>query len=351
MSSAHRAYIPTNAHSNQYILAEIKTNDEFYQAFASVEDCYARLSQRFFRAAEDASLHNVHFIANDKLPVVRYHTEFLAFQTERQILFFYNPLYHEAQNQFIKPDHKARKIRLLFLATGTDLRANSAEFHKKVQRVLKTFKSDLPDVAVDFKVRDHQHLSFDLFAADKDHRETYAYKLRSLPARYEKRQCALPEQSGGLTYVTTSIPLSRRIKFHLKLTDHNYSALYSRIEQAFATVCSEQGLDHVAFVANGRSPLVRSRKVDISESNDELQKISFDTSTPSKPVVFWEEDKLVESLNFIFVASDDDNTQWGYGRFVNHVQTALTRLAKEIGVQPECDDVTVRFYQHISYYL
>lgn len=351
MSSAHRAYIPTNAHSNQYILAEIKTNDEFYQQFSSPEDCYAKLSQRFFRLAEDASLHNVHFIANDKLPVVRYHTEFLSFQTERQILFFYNPRYHEAQNQFLKNGHKARKIRLLFLATGTELRANSAEFHRKVQRVLQAFKADLPNIALDLKVRDHQHLSFDLFAADKNHRETYAYKLRSLPARYEKRQCHLPEHHGALTYVTTSIPLSRRIKFHLKLNDHQYSSLYTRIQQAFEKVCEEQGLDHVAFVANGKTPLIRSRKVDICESNQELQKISFDTSSPSKPVIFWEEDKLVESLNFIFVASDDDNTQWGYGRFVNRIQSALTLLAKEIGVQPDNDDVIVRFYQHISYYL
>ncbi|RUO33359.1 DUF3083 family protein [Aliidiomarina soli] len=352
MSTAHRAYIPTNAHSNQYVLVELKPSDEFYQTFKSPEACYDKLSRLFFRLAEDESLSNVHFIANDKLPVVRYHSEYYCFQTQKQMLFFYNPKYHEAQNAFIKPDYKARKIRLLFLATGSDIRANSAQFHRRVHRLIKHFKAELPDLPLELKVRDHQHLSYDLFARDKGHKETYAYKLRSLYARYEKRNCDLPQPRSELTYATVALPLSRRLKQNLKLHDHDYGAMYKRIETVFTDVCEKHGIAHRAFVANGKTPLVRNSQVDISEQNSELQKMSFDTtSDDAQQLSFYEDDNLVEAVNFIFVAGQHDCHERGYGRFMNRVHEALKDLTGDIKLRPEHDDLIVRFYQHISYIL
>ena len=140
--SKHRVYIPTNARSNQYLLAEIKTDESFYQHFDDAKSCYEQLSQRFFALTDAAGLRNVHMIANDKLPVVRYHVEATHFQTARQILFFYDPLVHEGQNLFITPDYQARKIRLLFLATGPELRAHAAQFHQQVMGVIAQLKAE-----------------------------------------------------------------------------------------------------------------------------------------------------------------------------------------------------------------
>lgn len=350
MNTSHRAYIPTNAHSNQYILAELKPSDEFYQAFSSIEACYDKLSRLFFRLAEDESLNNVHFIANDKLPVVRYHSEYHCFQTEKQMLFFYNPKYHEAQNSFTESGYKARKIRLLFLATGDDIRANSVKFHRRVHRLIKHFKADLPNMPVQIKVRDHQHLSYDLFSYEKGHKETYAYKLRSVYARYEKRQCELPEPRSELTYATVALPLTRRLKQHLKLQGHDYGAMYDKLEQAFSQACQRHHIARHAFVASGKAPLVRNSQVDVTEQNAELQKISFDPGADGEQALsFFDPENLVETVHFIVVAGEQDCHERGYGRFMNHVHKALESMAKELNLRPAHDDLIVRFYQHISY--
>lgn len=350
MNASNRAYIPKKAHSNQYVLAELKPDDSFYQAYGGVEACYEKLSRLFFRLAEDAGLHNIHFIANDKLPVVRYHSEYFCFQTEKQMLFFYNPKYHEAQNLFVKPDYKARKIRLLFLATGEELRANSAEFHKQVHRLLKNFKAELPDAPIQFKIRDHQHLSYDLFSHAKGSKETYAYKLRSLYARYEKRNCDLPQPRQELNYVTVSLPLTRRLKQQLRLQGHDYGKMYERMQSLFFDACEQASISRCAFVANGKAPLIRNSKADVSESNAELQKISFDPATAdAQQLSFWEADNLVETVNFIMVAGDNDHIERSYGRFVNRAHKALEKMAAELGLREAKDDMIVRFYQHISY--
>lgn len=350
MSSKHRAYLPTNAHSNQYILAEIKPSDEFYQAFKSSDHCYDKLSRLFFRLAEDEQLTNVHFIANDKLPVVRFHTEALTFQTDKQILFFYNPNFHEAQNAFIKPDYKARKIRMLFLATGHELRANAATFHSRVRRFMTKFKAELPDIKLDVKVRDHQHLSYDLFAKSKGHKETYAYKLRALYPRYQARKCDMPEKHSEITYVTVTLPLTRRLKHNLKVS-HNTADLYQSLQDSFSNACKGKELNRLAMVANGKTPLVRNSQVDVSEENAELQKISFDPTAAAEPQLlsFWQPDNLVEVAHFIIVAGQEDKTELGYGHFVNRVEAALHSFAKNLALREEKDDVIVRFYQHISY--
>lgn len=84
----HRVYIPTNARANQYLLAEFKPDAAFYQQFDSTEQAYQQLAQQLFSLAEAHGLRNVQLIANDKLPVVRFHQEAYSLQTEKQILFF-----------------------------------------------------------------------------------------------------------------------------------------------------------------------------------------------------------------------------------------------------------------------
>lgn len=346
----HRVYIPTNARSNQYLLAEIKPDAAFYAGFASVADCYQQLAQQLFALMTQYELRNVQLIANDKLPVVRFHEEAYSLQTEKQILFFYNPKYHEGQGVFTTPDYQARKLRVVFLATGEELRSQAALFHSKVVQLLTAWQQQLPGRPA-IKLRDHQQLSYDLFAKTKGHKESYGYKLRGLYPRYKARQCTLPDEHSEITYVTVTLPLTRQLKQHFLTADAtDFSLLYQQLEQRFTAACAGKKLDKLAVVANGLTPVVRNSKWDKVENNRELQKVSFnpDCSEPQL-LSFWQADKLVESAHFIIVADNDDNTEFGYGRFMNQVEEALRSFARQLEIPGDRQDLLVRFYQHISY--
>ncbi|MFN3710494.1 MAG: DUF3083 family protein [Alishewanella aestuarii] len=348
----HRVYISTTARSNQYLLAEFKPDAAFYQQFSSHEACYQQLAQQLFALLPQYDLRNVQLIANDKLPVVRFHQEAYTLQTEKQILFFYNPKYHEGQGIFSQPDYQARKIRVVFLATGEELRSQAAAFHSKVVQCLQAWQQQLPGTPA-LKLRDHQQLSYDLFAKTKGHKESYGYKLRGLYPRYKARHCALPDEHSELTYVTVTLPLTRQLKQQwLAAGAIDFSPLYQQLQQRFVEACAGKKLDRLAIVANGLTPVVRSSKWDQIEQNRELQKISFNPDcTESQLLTFWQADKLVESAHFIIVADKDDNTEFGYGRFMNQVEDALRSFARQLEIPAERQDLIVRFYQHISYIL
>lgn len=350
VSSQHKVYLPANAKSNQYILAEIKATPELYQHYANDQQCYQQLSQQLFSLAEKNGLHNVHLIANDKLPVVRFHTEAFVFQTAEQILFFYNPSYHEAQNLFSQPEHRARKIRLLFLATNDDIRASAAALHQKVQQVLTELQPLLPVQGLKIKIRDHQHISYDLLAKAKGNKESYGYKLRAIAARYKTRQVELPEHS-ALSYAHITLPLSRDLKQLCGIADTlDYSPMYQQLESQLKTAATGKQLNRVAFIANGLTPLVRNSKFDQPETTDELQLIGFDPANQASQFISdWQGDNLVEAVHILVVAGHEDVTEIGFGRFMNQVEAALRSFSTSMGLKGDKQDLIVRFHQHISY--
>lgn len=363
VSSQHKVYIPTSSRDNQYLLAEFSLTDAILARFGApmvdsqepYKEFYLQLGKIFFELADQAGLRNVHLIANGKTPVVRFHSEAYTLQTAEQILFFYNPAYHEAQNSFFNPAEKARKISLLFLATDANIRANAAEFHNKVRALLQRFSDEINSPELKIKVRDHQHLTYDLFAKSKGVKESYGYKLRSLDARYKARNCELPSEHSALTYVIINLPLSRYIKEQVQIdvkSDRPYTALYQHIQDQFVEATSLNKLTHRAVLANGLLPLVRNSKFDKMSSGKELQMIGFDPSiSEGQLIADWDDSNLVESAQLIIFANKDDYTDMGYGRFMNQVETALRRFAKGVNLNPERDDLLIRFHQHISYHL
>ncbi|MBD1581331.1 DUF3083 family protein [Pseudoalteromonas sp. S16_S37] len=349
----NRVYIPTNARNNQYILAEFKPNEQFYACFDNVQSCYERLSRQLFALCDEYELHNVHLIANDKLPIVRFHEESYCLQTPKQMLFFYNPKYHEAHKSYWDEDVKARKISLLFLATGSDIRANAANFHSKVKRTLDALLETNKNISAnELRVRDHQHLTYDIFAKAKGNKESYGYKLRSLYPRYQARNCQLPEAHSEMTYATFSLPVTRALKTEYQhlIKPGDYSLFYRAIEDAFLSSCADKQLSLCAFVADGRLPLVRNSQIDKNSANSELQKLSFDTESDKvQTASIWESDKLVDTMNFVIVAHASNKKDMGYGRFMNSVEGAIHSFTDKLHINPEKQDVNVRFFQHISY--
>ena len=352
-STQHKVYIPDTAKDSQYMLAEFQLSQAFFACFPDESSCYRQLSQLFFKLADAAGLTNVHFIANDKMPVVRFHTEAFCFQTADQILFFYNPVYHEAQHCWSNGNYRARKISLLCLATGAEIRNQAAIFHARVRQVIAEFHAQLPLADMPIKIRDHQHLSYDLFARAKGCDSSFGYKLRSLPARYLARGTAIPADHHTMSYAAVSLPLCRELKQRL-LPDNNagYAALYQKLEQLFVSCATAQHLTRLAFIADGTTPLVRNRQLDKPRQSPELTMLSFDTSSPQAQVYSqWLAEQLVDTAHLLLIASQDDNTEFGYGRFMNQVEQSLHALAQQLGLQPEKQDFTVRFHQHLSYLL
>lgn len=359
VSSQHKVYLPAEARDNQYLLAEFVLTDELLAAFPGsdtnkpYDNFYQQLAQHFFALTDAAQLYNVHVIANGKTPVVRFHQEAYVLQTAEQILFFYNPAYHEAQHSFYDGSVRARKVSLLFLATEQPLRSHAAKFHQAVSSVLQQLPSKLKTAALKIKIRDHQHLTYDLFAKAKGSKESYGFKLRSIDARYKARQCELPKHS-ALTYVIVNLPLSRRLKEQVKLdlqSPQPYLPLYQKVSDSFVSACQPEHLKHLAVLANGLLPLVRNSQFDKSSHGQELQMIGFDPNASSGQLISdLQGDKLVEMMQLIIFATPGDQTDMGYGRFMNQVESALRRFAKNVDLQPERDDLTVRFHQHISYH-
>ena len=351
--SQHRVYIPTSARANQYILAEFKPTAEFYTRFSNIQQCYERIARQLFSACDEYELHNVHLIANDKLPVVRFHEESYCLQTHKQILFFYNPRYHEAHKCIYDGDKTSKKIRLLFLATGDDIRANAATFHTRVKKVLVHLQNTLLEGEPMIKIRDHQHLTYDLYAKAKGHKESYGYKLRGLYQRYQSRHCILPKEHNEMTYATFAIPITRSIKtqFHHLLNQGTYTEFYEHFNQAFITQCKAKKLHLAAMVANGTTPIIRNSKTDNNDGNGELQKLSFATD---KSIIqyshYWLDSKLVESMHFVIVASEEDEQGTGHGRFMNQVESVIRAIIEPLSINIERQDITVRFFQHINYY-
>ncbi|WOT04472.1 DUF3083 family protein [Shewanella youngdeokensis] len=351
LSHQQKVYIPKAVRNNQYITAEIKVTDALLAHYPDYKTCYKALSRTIFKLASQQELYNVHVITNDKLPVVRYHSEAYCFPTAEQIIFFYNPEYHEAQGLHTQDDYRARKIRIVCLATGEDIRSNSASFHLKVQSFLAALMPQMPEDELTIKVRDHQHLSYDLFAKAKGNKETYGYKLRSISDRYKARSCPLPDDHGSLCYVTVKLPLSRKLKQAiLPEQSDDFSPLYKKIQDAFVQATLAKKLHRVAMVANGRTPLVRNSKFDQLEGTDEVQMLGFDPNIDDPQFLcHWNGKRLVEMVSFTIAAGVKDSKDGGLGLYLNRVEDALRSLAVELALDKTRDDLIVRFHQHISY--
>ncbi|WP_076410461.1 DUF3083 family protein [Shewanella sp. UCD-KL12] len=354
MSRSHqqKVYIPKDVRSNQFITAEIKVTDALLAHYPDFKTCYQTLSRLIFQLGVQEELYNIHVITNDKLPVVRFHTEAYCFPTAEQIVLFYNPDYHEAQRLHSQDDYRARKIRIVCLATGEDIRANSANFHIKVQSFLAKLMPQLPETDLTVKIRDHQHLSYDLFAKAKGNKESYGYKLRSISERYRARTCQLPEGHGSLCYVTVKLPLSRKLKQGLlpENTD-DFTPMYQKLEDAFIQAASAKQLNRIAMVANGLTPLVRNSKYDQVDGTDEVQMLGFDPNIDEQQFIsHWNGDRLVETVSFTIAAAESDSKEGGLGRYLNRVEEALKSFTSELELDRAREDLIVRFHQHISYH-
>jgi hypothetical protein len=361
-SAAHKAYIPSNARDNQYILAEFAVTDELIQLVSSnistnsaqpYYNFYQNLSQLLFTLSNDYEIKSSLFIANDKLVRVRYSQEMHQWQTNQQILFYYDPQNHDLQNSFFDASIRAKKITLLFLASGDNIRFNAAIFHQKVTTLLHSFSEQvkLPNKAI--RLRDHQHITYDLFAKNKGCLGTQAHKLRPIYDRYNAHNVLISQDYSAISYAVINLTIDNRL---LSLVDIDansrdpYNPLYTYLTDTFSLVAKRFNLNNGALIANGLVPIVRHSLHEIISKIGELQMLGYNPKqSPCGLVSKWKADELVDNVQLIFVATTEDSQHSGYGRFINQIEQAMRLLATELEIPINKDELTVRFHQHIAY--
>lgn len=362
-SAQHKVYIPSSARENQYLLAKFTITNELIEAIAgpinqSSEQpylpFYKKLSELFFSVNDDCGIESSHFVANDKFTRIRFSPEKITAQTEQQILFLYNPRYHFSQNAYFSGDKKAKKVHLVFQSNGEDVRHNSATFHQKVVKALAQFSERSGINKQDIRIRDHQHLTYDLFAKDKGVEGNHVHKLRSISKRYAADEAHLPENTDELTYAVVDMHLNRRLRNLVALDEQaydDYSPLYNFIADAFIASAKKHNLNNGAIIANDLVPIVRKGVEENVIAKGELLMLGFNPNNTSGGYTCkWSANKLVDTIQFIFVASEKDKTSHGYGKFLLQIEHALHSIAEKLDYVNSKEELTVRFHQHIGFY-
>jgi len=369
-SAAQKAYIPSNARDNQYILAEFALTNELLNIISPLKtseqhtalrtapvrknyyDFYQSLSALFFTLTDEFELDNCQFIANDKLASVRFSQEMHQWQTNQQILFYYNPENHQLKKSFFDVNKRCKKITLLFLSTGYDIRINAANFHHKISQLIEQFCLKVSINKEDIRLRDHQHITYDLFAKNKDCLSTQAHKLRSIVRRYESQQVTLPSYHSAMTYAVINLSISNNMLNLVEVDpDSNdpYNPLYTYLTDCFTQAAKRYNLNNGALIANGLVPIVRHSIHEIVSKVGELQMLGYNPEQqPCGIISKWSANELIDNVQLVFVATQADCEQ-GFARFLNQIEQAMRLLATELEMKPNKDEMIMRFHQHVAY--
>ncbi|MBL4765114.1 MAG: DUF3083 family protein [Colwellia sp.] len=380
-SADHKSYLPHNARDNQYILAEFTITDELIQRFSvqtspakitsavtnnsseNYYQFYQVLAKELFDLSELFEVKNCLFIANDKLTRVRFSHEMHQWQTNQQILFYYNPESHQLKKSFFDANKRAKKISLLFMSTGTDIRENAARFHAKISQLVTAFAKKAAINVSDIRLRDHQHITYDLFsknkltknklAKDDDNLTTQSHKLRPISQRYADQEVTLPEFHSAMTYAIVNLPISNRLLNMVDIDPNSadpYNPLYTYLTDTFTLSAKRYNLNNGALIANGLVPIVRYSIHEIVSRIGELQILGYNPEqNPCGIISKWDASELVDNVQLVFVATDKNQTEHGFGRFLNQIEQALRLMTTELEMEPSKEEVIVRFHQHVAY--
>ena len=315
---------------------------------------FAIFSEIFFKINEELDIESGQFVANDKFARIRFSPEKITAQTEQQILFLYNSRYHFSQKAYFDGKKKASKIHLVFLSNGNEVRHDSAVFHQKVVKAITKFTEESGMAKEDMRICDHQHLTYDLFAKDKGVQGNQVHKLRSISNRYAPDEISIPDNTDELTYAIVDMPINRRLRKLVKL-DHsegeNYNPLYNYIADAFVSAAKKHNLNNGALIANGLVPIVRRSEDESTVAKGELMMIGYNPkSMNSGYTCKWVAEELVDSVQFVFVASEQDKTSHGYGKFLNQIESVLHSISQKLKYDNDKEELVVRFHQHIGFY-
>lgn len=361
-SAAHKVYVPANVRENQYLLVEFKPNQALVESICAekglepnVADFYRILSHRFFNLCETYKFSNVSFIAKNKLVRVMYATEQQVIETKQQLLFMYDPKQHTGLRTFLDTDMLSHKIEFLFLATGDEVRFNAPKFHQRVSHLMTTFSKLLTTSVGSFKVRDHQHLTYDIFSKQKGVNKTIVHGFRPISQRYQDQAMLLPRANLPMTFAVATLPINHSLLTQCDIdetAEDPYNPVYTYVSDLFVKIAKTYNLNHLAVIANGKVPIIRQDNEDYVVPQGELVHLGFKPrGSGGSFVCQWDSQNLVDSIKLVFVASNMDQNKRGYGKFVNHLTQVLAELSSLLGYKKDVDPIMLRFHQHLVYNL
>jgi len=372
-SASHTSYLPYDARDNQYILAEFTITDELIKRYSAKPsssiinnitadycDFYKRLTKVLFDLSDAFEIDNCLFIANDKLTRVRYSKEMHQWQTNQQIIFYYNPENHQLKKAFWDANKRVKKVSLLFLTTGKHIRESAAQFHAKISQLVLAFANKTAINVNDIRLRDHQHITYDLFSKNKLETKKQVkdiipqkHKLRPIIHRYASQEVSLPEYHSAMTYAIIDLPISNRLLNMVDVDPNStdpYNPLYTYLTDVFTQSAKRYNLNNGALIANGLVPIVRYSIHEIISRIGELQILGYNPEqNPCGFVSKWDANTLVDNVQLVFVATDKNQTEHGFGRFLNQIEQALHLITTELEFDASKDEVLIRFHQHIAY--
>jgi hypothetical protein len=204
-------------------------------------------------------------------------------------------------------------------------------------------------------MRDHQHLTYDIFAKNKGCNTSTAHKFRPIGQRYASENVALPENTASITYAIIDLTLDHRIS---QLVDIDptakdpYNPIYTYLTDTFSLVAKRFNLNNGALIANGLVPIVRHSLHDLVSKVGELQMLGYNPNqSPCGIVSRWQAAELVDNVQFVFVAHSENGEEQNYAKFVNQIEQAMRLLATELELPTEKDELTLRFHQHVAFNL
>mgnify|MGYP000555723179 CR=1 FL=1 len=358
--TSEKVYVPANARDNHYVIAEMPLTDELIDLVGEVVDLtieqpylkfYQKLAKIAFDVVEDGNIEHANFVANNRLVRVRNSDEQQVLHTDKQSFFFYSPMHNSTFKGYFDGAVRSNKVKFLFLATGENLRENAAGFHQKVLKAVSVLSQKIGLKIGALKVRDHQHITYDIFAREKGNKESISHTFREISTRYQHQNVVVDDNSTAVTYAVVSMPMTRRLLKDIEIDyDSNkpFEQLYTKISQAFTLANKKHQLSHAAMIANGLAPIVRFDENAATTVNGDIISLGYNPRHESRDISSqWQGGKLVDTIRLVFFATDFDETHKTYGKFVNQVTQAVATIADELNWKKDQDYMLMRFNQQL----
>ena len=359
-SAQNKVYIPASNRENQYLLIEFDLSEDIIAQLMStnglntvaLSSFYLDFKQNFFKFCKLNGIDNAMFVAKDKLVRVRFGEESQVIETAEQLIVFYDPTRHKGYKACYDKGQLASKLVLAVFATGEDIREQAVNLHQRTTQMVKEFAQAVGQDASLFKIRDHQHLTYELYAAEKGDKKTQTHGLRFVPTRYNQQSLILPQDTKHHGYVVVNVPIPMHLIDQAERNialEQPYEALYKSIARTLTDVADEQDVYKLAVIANGRQPIVRTNQNEQIQVSDELVYLAFGEDEEQEYLADWDPSDLVDTLSLVFKPTEADTQNYSFGRYMTKLNSVLKQMCHMMGVEPERDNVMVRFHQNTQY--
>lgn len=361
-SAQNKVYIPANNRENQYLLVEFDLSEQIIAQLMSVKGLdqtalagfYLDFKQHFFQFCKLNGIDNAMFVAKDKLVRVRFGEESQLIETAEQLIVFYDPKRHKGYKASYDKAQLVSKIVLAVFATGDEIRQQAVNLHRKTKQMIKELAQALGQDCDLFKVRDHQHITYELYAAEKGDKKTQTHGLRFVPTRYNQQSLNLPENTKHHGYVVANVPIPMHL---IEQAERNisveqpYQALYKSIARTLTDVAAEHEINKLAVMANGRQAIVRTNQNEQIQVSDELVYLAFGEDEDQEYLADWNPTNLVDTVSLVFKPTLAETLDQSFGRYMTKLNQVLKQMCQVMGIEAERENVMVRFHQNTQYQL